>query len=82
MTTPTIRKKLHNYIDAANDKKLKAIYTILEKEIETKEDDWDDHFAKEINRRSKEMKSGMVKTYTWDEMEKAARKIIQSKRKR
>jgi hypothetical protein len=29
-----IKKKLHHYIDTADDKKLQAIYTILEDEIE------------------------------------------------
>ena len=34
MTHSTIRKKLHNYIDTIEEKKLKAMYTIFEDEIE------------------------------------------------
>ena len=34
MTRSTIRKKLHNYIDTIEEKKLKAMYTIFENEIE------------------------------------------------
>jgi hypothetical protein len=33
METTTIRKQLHNYLDTANEKKLKAIYTMVEEEI-------------------------------------------------
>ena len=34
MSSAEIKQKLHQYIDAADDKKLQAIYTILEDEIE------------------------------------------------
>ncbi len=34
MTAVSIRKKLVNYMQVADDKKLKAIYTLLEEEIE------------------------------------------------
>ncbi len=33
MTTATIRKQLHNYPETADDKKIKAIYTMVEDEI-------------------------------------------------
>ena len=34
MAPTTIKEKLHHYIDTADEKKLQAIYTILEDEIE------------------------------------------------
>jgi hypothetical protein len=80
MTTLILRKKLRHYIDGADDKKLKAISTVLEKEIE--EVIWDDKFIKELKRRSEEMKSGQAKTYSWNEMEKAARKMIRAKQQK
>ena len=36
MTTITIKQKLHDYINSAENRKLKAIYTMLEDEIESK----------------------------------------------
>lgn len=36
MTTAVIRKKLHNFIDTADDKKVKAIYNMVEDEITEK----------------------------------------------
>ena len=33
MTISTIKKELHEYIDAADDKKLKAIHLLLENEL-------------------------------------------------
>jgi hypothetical protein len=33
MTTTAIRKKLHNFINTADDKQVKAVYSIFENEI-------------------------------------------------
>jgi hypothetical protein len=35
MNTATIREKLTQYIQTADDKKIEAIYTIIEDEIDT-----------------------------------------------
>ncbi len=35
MNTEQIRKKLHSFIDVAEDKKVKAIYAMIEESIET-----------------------------------------------
>ena len=34
MTLAPVKEKLHEYIDHADDKKVKAMYTLLENEIE------------------------------------------------
>lgn len=34
MNSTAIRQKLHNYLEVANDKKIKAIYTTVEDAIE------------------------------------------------
>jgi putative addiction module component (TIGR02574 family) len=71
MTATTIRTKLYDYIKAADDKKVKAIYTILESEIEENYNHWTDKdFLAELNRRSDEYKSGKIKGITWEEAQK------------
>ena len=81
MTTAAIREKLHEYIRVADDKKLKAIYTILESEIEDPYDHWNAPvFVEEMERRSKEMENGKVKTYSWNEVQKKAKQALQKAR--
>jgi len=61
MTTNAIREKLVNYLQVADVKKIKAIYTMVEDEINTTENDWDDTFLKELSDRSKSFKNGTAK---------------------
>lgn len=81
MTTTAIREKLVNYLKIADEKKVKAIYTIVEDEISTAENDWDKDFLKELNRRSRQFKKGTAKSYTWEETKKAAIERVKAKRK-
>jgi putative addiction module component (TIGR02574 family) len=68
MTTPAIRQKLYDYIRVAEDKKVKAIYTMLEEEIEENYDHWKDKaFVAELNRRAADYKSGKVKGISWED---------------
>ena len=78
MTTTTIRKKLADYINVADDKKIKAIYTLLENEIEDEEyDKWNDkNFVTEMNRRKDEYKNGSAKLYTFDEVETRTKQAL------
>ena len=67
MTTTAIRQKLVDYLEVADDKKIKAIYIMVADEINTKTNDWDDSFVKELERRSKNFANGKDKTYSWEE---------------
>ena len=77
MTVAAIRKKLKTYVDDVDDKKVKALYTLLEEEIEentsfalTKE-----HL--EILDKEHELHvNGKSKSYTWEE----AKEIIRGKK--
>jgi hypothetical protein len=72
MTTSVLRKKLTEYLKVADDKKIKAIYTMVEDEIDTMANDWDEAFVKELNSRGKSFENGTAKTYSWEETKLAA----------
>ncbi len=74
MTTKAIREKLLNYISSADDKKVKAMYTLLEREIDPVTEDWDEALEQELLGRSESFKNGTAKTYTWEETKKAVKK--------
>jgi len=81
MTTTAIRKKLVNYLKIADEKKIKAIYTIVEDDISTAENDWDKDFLKELNRRSRQFRKGISKSFTWEETKKTAIEKVKAKRR-
>lgn len=80
MTTAVIRKKLADYLKVADEQKVRAIYTMVKDEIDTKINDWDPAFIKELESRSKGLADGSVKTYSWEETKKAAFNKTKSKK--
>lgn len=71
MTTTTIRQKLHHYIETAQDKKIKAIFAIVEDDIEETYDHWnDDAFVAELKRRESSYIEGTSKTYSLEQIVK------------
>ena len=63
MEAANIKQKLHHYIDVADEKKLQAIYTILEDEIEGEYFYTQDEIKMFYDRRQKHL-SGESKSYT------------------
>ncbi len=65
MSTAQLRQRLHDIIDNVGDRKLKAIYTLLEG------DDFDYFLSpaqkKELDNRLDDYKNGRGKNYTWEE---------------
>jgi hypothetical protein len=51
MRTSTIRQKLHQFIETAEDKKVKAIYALFEDEIAQDELEYTDEFKAELDCR-------------------------------
>lgn len=66
----SLRDKLHQYIDVADEQKLQAIYTLLEDEINwsyTKED------IEQFHQRRQNHLNGVSQSYTAEESLNAAR---------
>ena len=79
MSTADIRRKLVEYIRFADEKKIKAIYVILEDEIEEKHDIWTKEFTEEMERRANDMESGKVKGISHEEFLKKAEARIKKR---
>jgi putative addiction module component (TIGR02574 family) len=61
----------------AADKKIEAIYTMVEEEIEETSDHWEDEeFVAELQRRDDEYKDGRMKTFTLEETISRARQAL------
>ena len=79
MKSVELRQKLHHYIETAQEKKLKAIYTMVEDEIVEEYNHWSDaDFVKEMNKRLNELEKGNTRSYAWDEVKKKAVKSIRA----
>ncbi len=80
MTTLAIRDKLYDYIRVADDKKIKAIFMMLEDDIEQKTDWWKNkEFVQELDVNYKEWKSGKVKGHSKEDVDKAIDKLKSKK---
>jgi len=81
MTSIGIRAQLHNYLDVADDKKVKAIYALVEEDVRKKgADHWSDpEFVAEMNHRVAELESGVDKGRSWEEVQNKVRQKIRSK---
>ena len=78
MSTADIRQKLHNYIETAQDKKVKAIFAMVEEEIEENYSHWKDElFLAELTRSEKNYLKGKTRTYTIEESITRTKKSLQ-----
>ncbi len=82
MSTSAIRQKLHNYLEVADDKKVKAIYTMMEEVIEKSAVQYTDDFKKELDQRYADYKSGKSKPVTAAESKRRINKILKAGRKK
>ena len=80
MTTTTIRQQLHNYLEVADDKKVKAIYIMMEEEIKESAIEYIEEFKAELDQRQEDYKSGKSKIFTPVESKNRIAKILKTKR--
>jgi len=77
MKTPEadIRSKLYDYIRVADEKKLLAIYNLLENEITDTNNWWENQkIVTELDNRYKQMESGKDSGFTLEESQAAIKK--------
>lgn len=76
MNSTTIRHKLYDYIRVTNDKKLHAIYDLLEDEIAELNEWWKDmQFIEELDSRYNALETGKDKGFTIQQLEVSIEKM-------
>jgi hypothetical protein len=64
MTYAVVKEKLHSYIESADQKKIKAIYALVEDEIHQENFVYDEAILKALEKISDDAFSGKTKTLT------------------
>lgn len=80
MTIAAVKEKLHDYIDHADNKKVKAIFTLLENDIE-QDYGLTDAEMKELDDRWDDYLSGKTKSHTLQESKAQIKKHRENRKK-
>jgi hypothetical protein len=80
MTTVAIRQKLQDYLSIADDKKIKAIYALVEDEIEQDAFTYTEAFKAELDKRYAYYKEG-GKMVSVTEAKKQIKKVLSQSKK-
>ena len=81
MTSVQIKQLLHNYIDTAEDKKLKAIFTLVQDDING-EYTLSKSQKNELDKRLSDHENGIGRTYTWEETIANAERVLAERRQK
>jgi hypothetical protein len=81
MDTAAMRQKRHNYLEVAEDKKVKAIYTMMQESIKESAVDYSKEFKAELDARYEMYKDGSAKMISAKESKSRLQKIIKARRK-
>ncbi len=74
MRNVSIRKKVITYLADADEKKVKAVYTLLEKDIERKSEfKLPESKLKQLRLEKQKHLNGKTPSYTWEEVKERAR---------
>lgn len=80
MTITAIREKLQEYIKTADDKKIKAIFTLIESDLGKKLEWWEDEeFLDELDERGRRYEVGIDRAYTFEEVKEEILKLKSEK---
>lgn len=82
MPTGSIRQKLHSYLEVADDKKVKAMYIMLEDDIKESAVEYTDELKEELDKRYADYKSGKAKMITAAQSKRRIQKILKPGRKK
>jgi len=83
MKITAIREKLQEYIKTADEKKIKAIFTLVQSDIENEYNWWEDkEFVAELNDRVKRYEEGTDRGYTFEEVKEELLKLKSNKSER
>ncbi|HOU46447.1 MAG TPA: hypothetical protein PLL99_01510 [Chitinophagales bacterium] len=77
LTIGAQREQLKQYIEKAEDKKIAAFYTLLEKELQ--DDVYTDEFKTELDKRYTAYTTGKIKMITPAVSKRRINKLLQSK---
>jgi hypothetical protein len=78
MGTSQMRSRLHNYLEIADDKKLKALYAIMEDTINESAVEYTDDLKKELDKRQAAYKTGKEKVVSSTESKKRISSILKA----
>ncbi len=76
MTTIAIRERLRNYIEVADDKKIKAMYVLLEEEIENEVLEYPEELKGQLDAAAEYYNAG-GKMVSQSEMQRRLKKVLQ-----
>lgn len=79
MTATAIRQRLHNYLEIANEKKIKAIYTMIEEDIEDTLVDYTNDLKTELDKRLTDYQGGKMKMITAKDSKTRVAKLLSKK---
>lgn len=76
MNTAELRQRLHRYLDNASEKKIKALFTVIEDSINEHELEYTPELKLELDKRTREYKQGLLTTIPAKESKSRIQKIL------
>jgi hypothetical protein len=80
MTTDTIRQQLHSYLEIADDKKVKAFYTLMKEDIEESGIEYTPKLKAELDSDYAAYKKDQTKMVSSAESKKRIGKILKTRK--